>query len=63
MGYLSSMMTLSLEVLAERASTGSFVHNFPGSIQTGLLDDAEGYGAGGDEDLLQGLWTVHLHAD
>ncbi|KAH8702911.1 hypothetical protein GQ44DRAFT_717186 [Phaeosphaeriaceae sp. PMI808] len=33
---LSSMHTLALETLAQRAPTVSFVHDFPGSVYTGL---------------------------
>jgi hypothetical protein len=41
-GHLSSMHTLSLEVLAQQAPTVSFVHDFPGAVYTNLGQNATG---------------------
>ncbi|KAK7192368.1 hypothetical protein DPSP01_004955 [Paraphaeosphaeria sporulosa] len=42
-GQLSSMHTLSLESLAERAPMVSFVHEFPGAVVTPLFEGVPGW--------------------
>lgn len=41
-GHSSSMMTLAIETLAKKAPNVSFIHNFPGSINTNLIRGDEG---------------------
>jgi hypothetical protein len=41
-GHLASMLTLSIEHLAAEAPTVGFMHDFPGAVQTQLLDDLGG---------------------
>lgn len=41
-GHLTSMMTLSLEMLAKKAPEVSFIHNFPGFVRTNLIRGGEG---------------------
>jgi hypothetical protein len=39
--HLSSVFTLSLEALAEKAPQVSFIHNFPGNVKTTFFRDGE----------------------
>ena len=41
-GHLATALTLSLEALAKQAPEVSFIHNFPGAVNTNLIRD--GYG-------------------
>ncbi|BDD60380.1 hypothetical protein MPDQ_002369 [Monascus purpureus] len=41
-GHLASMMTLSMECLADRAHQVSFIHDYPGFVHTGLADTMKG---------------------
>ncbi|KAL9581153.1 MAG: hypothetical protein Q9212_004068 [Teloschistes hypoglaucus] len=41
-GHLSSLITVSLEALARDAPSVSFIHHFPGSVQTNLARGGEG---------------------
>jgi hypothetical protein len=41
-GHLTSVMTMSLEILAKKAPEVSFIHNFPGSVKTNLIRGGEG---------------------
>lgn len=41
-GHLSTVVTLTLEHLARQAPTVSFVHNFPGSVDTNLIRREDG---------------------
>ncbi|KAK0643953.1 hypothetical protein B0T16DRAFT_460044 [Cercophora newfieldiana] len=45
-GHISSMLTLSLEALAAKAPEVSFVHDFPGAVQSNLGSDLKGWGFG-----------------
>ncbi|KAF1847629.1 uncharacterized protein K460DRAFT_414341 [Cucurbitaria berberidis CBS 394.84] len=42
--HLTSMHTLALEVLAQQASTVSFVHDFPGAVHSSLHKNVSGWG-------------------
>ena len=53
-GHLTSMITLSLEQLAQSAPTVSFVHDYPGTIRTGLRDNI-----GGMIGFMQGGFKVY----
>ena len=41
-GHSSSLVTLSLEALAEKAPDVSFVHNFPGAVKSGVARSGQG---------------------
>ncbi|KAI9828097.1 MAG: hypothetical protein M1832_003624 [Thelocarpon impressellum] len=41
-GHLGSLLTLSLEALAQKAPDVSFIHDFPGPVKTDLARDAKG---------------------
>lgn len=41
-GHLASMMTLTLEMMAKRAPTVSFVHDYPGFVKSNLARDFKG---------------------
>ncbi|KAI9806453.1 MAG: hypothetical protein M1833_003640 [Piccolia ochrophora] len=41
-GHLSSMVTLSLEMLARKAPDVAFIHSFPGSVKTNLANNTTG---------------------
>ena len=41
-GHLASLLTLSLEHLAEQYPSVSFIHDFPGSVKTNLVRGGEG---------------------
>ncbi|WZH41738.1 uncharacterized protein QYS62_002694 [Fusarium acuminatum] len=41
-GHLCSALTLSLEALARQAPEVSFIHNFPGSVNTDLIRSGDG---------------------
>lgn len=41
-GHASSILTLSLETLAKRAPTVSFIHNFPGLVKSGIARGTKG---------------------
>jgi hypothetical protein len=41
-GHMCSALTLSLEALARQAPEVSFIHNFPGSIDTDLIRSGDG---------------------
>lgn len=38
-GHLVSMMTLSLETIAEKSPTVSFIHGYPGLVRGNLIRD------------------------
>lgn len=40
---LASVMTLSLETIAQRAPNISFIHTVPGAVESGISRDAEGF--------------------
>lgn len=40
-GHVTSMMTLALEAIAEKAPDVSFIHDFPGAVKTNLLKDVK----------------------
>ncbi|KAG5764406.1 hypothetical protein H9Q72_007494 [Fusarium xylarioides] len=42
-GHLCSALTLSLEALARQAPEVSFIHNFPGSVDTNLIRSGDGF--------------------
>ncbi|KAF4340852.1 hypothetical protein FBEOM_5193 [Fusarium beomiforme] len=42
-GHLCSAVTLSLEALARQAPEVSFIHNFPGSVDTDLIRSGDGF--------------------
>ena len=42
-GHSSSVMTLAIEALAKRAPNVSFIHNYPGAINTNLIRGDEGF--------------------
>ncbi|KAF5645426.1 hypothetical protein F52700_1989 [Fusarium sp. NRRL 52700] len=42
-GHMCSALTLSLEALALRAPEVSFIHNFPGSVDTNLIRSGDGF--------------------
>jgi len=42
-GHLASMLTLSLEAMAQRYPGVSFVHAFPGAVKTKLIRGDEGF--------------------
>lgn len=41
-GHLSTVLTLSLEYLARQAPEVSFIHNFPGAVDTNLIRSDDG---------------------
>jgi hypothetical protein len=41
-GQVTSMATLSMEMLAEMATGMSFIHNYPGAVNTNLVRGGEG---------------------
>lgn len=41
-GHAASLVTLTLEVLAKRAPNVSFIHDFPGSVKSGLARRGQG---------------------
>lgn len=41
-GHASSLVTLSLEALAEKAPDVSFIHSFPGPVRSGIARGTEG---------------------
>jgi hypothetical protein len=41
-GHMCSALTLSLEALARQAPEVSFIHNFPGSVDTDLIRSGDG---------------------
>lgn len=41
-GHFSSLLTLSLEVLAKEAPDVAFIHNFPGPVKTNLFREGKG---------------------
>jgi len=41
-GHASSLITLSLEAVAKKAPEVSFIHDHPGSVKSGILDDLKG---------------------
>lgn len=41
-GHASSLITLSLEALAKKASDVTFIHNFPGPVKTNFLRGGQG---------------------
>jgi hypothetical protein len=43
-GHFSSIMTLALEAIAQKAPNVSFIHNFPGFVKTNLGNDVKGVG-------------------
>ncbi|KAF4982333.1 hypothetical protein FZEAL_2032 [Fusarium zealandicum] len=42
-GHMSTALTLSLDALARRAPDVSFIHNFPGSVDTDLIRSGDGF--------------------
>ncbi|SCV46054.1 uncharacterized protein FFB14_09011 [Fusarium fujikuroi] len=42
-GHMCSALTLSLEALARQAPEVSFIHNFPGSVDTNLIRSGDGF--------------------
>lgn len=42
-GHLASLVTLSLEAIAKKAPDVSFIHDFPGSVRSGLGKDFTGF--------------------
>lgn len=42
-GHMCSALTLSLEALARQAPEISFIHNFPGSVDTNLIRSGDGF--------------------
>nr|RBQ94590.1 hypothetical protein FVER53263_03886 [Fusarium verticillioides] len=42
-GHLCSALTLSLQALARQAPEVSFIHNFPGSVDTNLIRSGDGF--------------------
>ena len=42
-GHASSLVTLSLEALARKAPSVTFIHNFPGAIKTNIIRGGEGF--------------------
>ncbi len=40
-GHFTSMMTLALEAIAEKAPDVSFIHDFPGAVMTNLGKDVK----------------------
>lgn len=42
-GHAATMMTLGMEALAKKAPDVSFIHNFPGSLDTNLIRGDEGW--------------------
>ncbi|KAF5680710.1 hypothetical protein FDENT_8329 [Fusarium denticulatum] len=42
-GHMCSALTLSLEALAHQAPEVSFIHNFPGSVDTNLIRSGDGF--------------------
>ncbi|VTT69960.1 unnamed protein product [Fusarium fujikuroi] len=42
-GHMCSALTLSLEALARQAPEVSFIHNFPGSVDTNLVRSGDGF--------------------
>ncbi|KAF9776419.1 hypothetical protein IL306_005406 [Fusarium sp. DS 682] len=42
-GHMCSAVTLSLEALARQAPEVSFIHNFPGSVDTDLIRSGDGF--------------------
>ncbi|KAF5694558.1 hypothetical protein FGLOB1_14186 [Fusarium globosum] len=42
-GHMCSALTLSLEALARQAPEVSFIHNFPGSVDTSLIRSGDGF--------------------
>ncbi|KAF5242282.1 hypothetical protein FANTH_8730 [Fusarium anthophilum] len=42
-GHMCSALTLSLEALARQAPKVSFIHNFPGSVDTNLIRSGDGF--------------------
>lgn len=57
-GHMSSMTTLSLEAVAENASTVSFIHNFPGRVKTNYGRDVKGVMASVVRGVLTGIALV-----
>ena len=49
-GHLTSLTTLTLEMIAKKAPEVSYIHNYPGAVKTNLIRGGEG--------VL--LWTVAL---
>ncbi|KAF2495306.1 NAD(P)-binding protein [Lophium mytilinum] len=43
-GHAASMVSLSLAQIAREAPDVTFIHNFPGFVQTGIIDDFKGVG-------------------
>lgn len=41
-GHIATMMTLGMEALARKAPDVSFIHNFPGALETNLIRGDEG---------------------
>lgn len=41
-GHLTSLITLGLEVIAKSASEVSFIHDYPGTVRTPLINQATG---------------------
>lgn len=42
-GHSCSMLTFSLEALAQKAPNVSFIHNYPGAVNTNLIRGDEGF--------------------